>query len=92
MENNDINPVWNWEFIYEGKSTIDNLTVAVCDIRDLIFAFSIPDEQQRIEEINTILRCVERRNRLKTGSLQVRKVCGILDENTFLTATSKKCL
>ena len=82
----------NWEFVHDGLKDFAELKTSIADIRDLIFAFCLQDEQQRIDEVNTILRAIERKNRLQSGSLQVRKVPGTLPENTFSTATSKKCL
>lgn len=70
MENNEI------EFTHKGKST-DQLVASVADIRDLIQAFSIPDEGQRLEEINLILSHIEHKSRLQPETLKVVKPQGL---------------
>jgi hypothetical protein len=75
----------DWEFVHDGLKDFSELKTSVADIRDLIFAFCLPDEQQRMEEVNTILRAIERKNRLQSGSLQVRKVAVLTKKEKFDT-------
>ena len=60
-------------FIYnkENLTTQDQLLVSVADLRDVIQAFTIPDEAQRLQELQLILESVMRKNKLPSGSLGV---------------------
>ncbi|WP_374510440.1 hypothetical protein [Niveibacterium sp.] len=61
------------EFIYDKNTltTQDDLLVSVADLRDVIQAFTIPNEAQRLHEIQIILESIVRKNRLPRGSLGV---------------------
>ena len=61
-------------FIYnkENLTTQDQLLVSVADLRDVIQAFSIPDEAQRLQELQLILESIVRKNKLPTDSLSVK--------------------
>ena len=52
------------EFHYnkEAVTTQSELLVSVADLRDLIQAFTIPDEAQRLQEIQVVLASVVRKN------------------------------
>lgn len=61
------------EFIYD-KSTVttqDDLLISVADLRDVIQAFTISDEVQRLQELQLILESIVRKNKLPRGSLSV---------------------
>jgi len=47
------------------------LMVSVGDLRDLIQAFSIPDDGQRLEELQRIFALVMRKNLLRPGAVDV---------------------
>ena len=53
-------------------TTQSELLVSVADLRDVIQAFTIPDEAQRLQEIQVVLASVVRKNKLPTDSLSVK--------------------
>lgn len=61
------------KFFYDKNklTTQDELLVSVVDLRDVIQAFSIPNEGQRLQELQLILESVMRKNKLPSGSLGV---------------------
>ncbi len=61
------------EFHYnkEAVTTQSELLVSVADLRDLIQAFTIPDEAQRLQELQVVLASIMRKNKLPNGSLSV---------------------
>jgi len=61
------------KFFYDKNklTTQDDLLVSVADLRDVIQAFSIPNEGQRLQELQLILESVMRKNKLPSGSLGV---------------------
>ena len=60
-------------FIYnkENLTTQDQLLVSVADLRDVIQAFTISNEVQRLQELQLILESIVRKNKLPAGSLGV---------------------
>ncbi|MCK4161423.1 hypothetical protein HFK89_02940 [Ralstonia pseudosolanacearum] len=60
-------------FTYDKNSltTQDELIVSVADLRDVIQAFTISNEVQRLQELQLILKSILRKNRLPSGSLNV---------------------
>ena len=60
-------------FIYDKKTvtTQDELVVSVADLRDVIQAFIIENDAQKIQELKTILESIVRKNKLPRGSLGV---------------------
>jgi hypothetical protein len=63
----------NNKFVYD-KSTVttqDELLVSVADLRDVIQAFAIFNEVQRLQELQLILESIVRKNKLPRGSLGV---------------------
>lgn len=60
-------------FRYDKKtvSTQSDLQISVTDLRDVIQAFDIPDESQRLKELQVVLESIVRKNRLKAGTLSV---------------------
>ncbi len=52
-------------------NTQTELLVSVADLRDVIQAFTIPDEPQRLQELQVVLASIVRRNKLPNGSLSV---------------------
>ncbi|MDN4066189.1 MULTISPECIES: hypothetical protein [Ralstonia solanacearum species complex] len=52
-------------------TTQSDLQVSVADLRDLVQAFTIPNEAQRVQEIQLILESVVRKNGLQPGALGV---------------------
>lgn len=61
-------------FTYDRNSlnTQSELLVSVADLRDVIQAFTIPDEAQRLQELQVVLASIVRRNKLPSGSLKVK--------------------
>jgi hypothetical protein len=61
------------EFHYDKNTvtTQDELLVSVADLRDVIQAFTIPNEVQRLQELQLILESIVRKNKLPSGSLGV---------------------
>ena len=64
------------DFVFQyDKNTLNTqseLLVSVADLRDLVQAFTIPDEAQRLQEIQVVLASVVRKNKLPTDSLSVK--------------------
>ena len=61
------------EFNYDKSqlASIDELTVSVADLRDLVQAFSIGNDAQQIQELKVILESSVRKNRLLPGAVDV---------------------
>lgn len=61
------------EFFYDKKklTTQDDLLLSVADLRDVIQAFVISNEAQRLQELQLILESIVRKNKLPSGSLGV---------------------
>lgn len=61
------------EFHYDKNiiSTQSDLQVSVEDLRDVIQAFSIPDEAQRFKELKVVLESIVRKKGLKACALSV---------------------
>lgn len=61
------------EFIYDKNklTTQDELLVSVADLKDVIQAFTIPNEAQRLQELQMILESIVWKNKLSSGSLGV---------------------
>ena len=68
--------MWMSDFVFQyDKNTMttqSELLVSVADLRDLVQAFTIPDEAQRLQEIQVVLASVVRKNKLPTDSLSVK--------------------
>ena len=54
-----------------AATTQSELLVSVADLRDLVQAFTIPDEIQRLQELQVVLASIVRKNKLPNGSLVV---------------------
>ena len=61
------------DFYYDKSqlTSIDELTVSVADVRDLVQAFTIENDAQKIQELKIILESVVRKNRLLPGAVDV---------------------
>jgi hypothetical protein len=61
------------EFNYDKSqlTSIDELTVSVADLRDLVQAFTIENDAQKVQELKTILESIVRKNRLLPGAVDV---------------------
>ena len=61
------------EFNYDKSqlTSIDELTVSVADLRDLVQAFTIGNNAQKIQELKIILESIVRKNRLLPGAVDV---------------------
>ena len=61
------------KFTYEKKTltTQDDLLLSVADLRDVIQAFTISNEGQRLQELQLIIESIVRKNKLPSGSLGV---------------------
>ena len=64
------------DFVFHyDKSTLttqSELLVSLADLRDVIQAFTISDEAQRLQELQVVLASIARRNKLPTDSLTVK--------------------
>ena len=62
------------EFHYDKDTvtTQSELLVSVADLRDLVQAFIISDDAQRLQELQTVLASIVRKNKLPNGSLGVK--------------------
>ena len=61
------------EFNYDKSqlTSINELTVSVADLRDLVQAFTIGNDVQKIQELKIILESIVRKNRLLPGAVDV---------------------
>ena len=61
------------EFNYDKSqiNSINELTVSVADLRDLVQAFAIGNDAQKIQELKIILESIVRKNRLLPGAVDV---------------------
>ena len=64
------------DFVFQyDKNTLttqSELLVSVADLRDLVQAFIISDDAQRLQELQTVLASIVRKNKLPNGSLGVK--------------------
>lgn len=61
----------NFQYDKNTVSTQSDLQQSIADLRDVIQAFDIPDESQRLKELQVVLESIVRKNRLKAGALSV---------------------
>lgn len=61
----------NFTYDKGAATTQSELLVSVADLRDLVQAITIPDEAQRLQELQVVLASIVRKNKLPTGSLSV---------------------
>jgi hypothetical protein len=61
------------EFNYDKSqlTSINDLVVSVADLRDLVQAFTIENDAQKIQELKIILESIVRKNRLLPGAVGV---------------------
>ena len=61
------------EFNYDKSQliSINELTVSVADLRDIVQAFTIGNDAQKIQELKIILESIVRKNRLLPGAVCV---------------------
>ena len=61
------------EFNYDKSqlNSINELTVSVADLRDLVQAFTIGNDAQKIQELKIVLESIVRKNRLLPGAVGV---------------------
>ena len=61
------------EFNYDKSqlNSINELTVSVADLRDLVQALSIGNDAQQIQVLKIILESIVRKNRLLPGAVDV---------------------
>ena len=68
--------MWMSDFVFQyDKNTLttqSELLVSVADLRDLVQAFIISDDAQRLQELQTVLASIVRKNKLPNGSLGVK--------------------
>ena len=62
----------NFTYVKESVTTQTELLVSVADLRDLVQAFTIPDEAQRLQELEVVLASIVRKNKLPNGSLGMK--------------------
>ena len=67
--------MWMSDFVFQyDKNTLttqSELLVSLADLRDVIQAFTIQDEVQRLQELHVVLSSIVRKNKLPNGSLNV---------------------
>ena len=61
----------NFTYDKGAAATQSELLVSVADLRDLVQAITIPDEAQRLHELQVVLASIVRKNNLPTGCLSV---------------------
>ncbi|MDO8713761.1 MAG: hypothetical protein Q7K13_04695 [Polynucleobacter sp.] len=61
----------NFHYDKNILTTQSDLQVSVADLRDVIQAFTIPNDAQRLKELQVVLESIERKNGLKAGALSV---------------------
>ena len=61
----------NFTYDKGAAATQSELLVSVADLRDLVQAFTIANEAQRLQELQVVLASIVRKNKLPTGSLSV---------------------
>ena len=61
----------NFTYNKMAVHTQSELLVSVADLRDVIQAFTIPDEAQRLQELQVVLASIVRKNKLPSGALGV---------------------
>ena len=61
------------EFNYDKSqlTSINELTVSVADLRDIVQAFTIGNDTQKNQELKIILESIVRKNRLLPGAVDV---------------------
>lgn len=61
------------EFNYDKSqlTSANELTISVADLRDVVQAFSIENNAQKIQELKIILESIVRKNRLLPGAVGV---------------------
>ena len=61
------------EFNYDKSqlTSINELTVSVADLRDIVQAFTIGNDAQKILELKIVLESIVRKNRLLPGAVDV---------------------
>ena len=68
--------MWMSDFVFHyDKNTLttqSELLVSLADLRDVIQAFTIPDQAQRLQELQVVLASVVRKNKLPTDSLSAK--------------------
>lgn len=62
------------EFVYNkaAVTTQSEVLVSVADLRDLVQAFTLHDEAQRLQELQVVLASIARRNKLPNGCMTVK--------------------
>ena len=61
----------NFHYDKNILTTQSDLQVSVADLRDFIQSFTIPNDAQRLKELQVVLESIERKNGLKAGALSV---------------------
>ena len=61
----------NFTYDKGAATTQSELLVSMADLRDLVQAITIPDEAQRLQELQVVLESIVRKNKLLTGTLSV---------------------
>jgi hypothetical protein len=65
------------DFVFQyDKNTLttqSELLVSLADLRDVIQAFTIQDEVQRLQELHVVLSSIVRKNKLPNGAMKVEQ-------------------
>lgn len=65
------------DFVFQyDKNTMttqSELLVSLADLRDLVQAFTISDEAQRLHELQVVLASIVRKNKLPNGAMKVEQ-------------------
>lgn len=57
-----------FDYNHDTITTIDRIEISVADLRDLVNASTLSNENDKQKEIELILQCIERKNKLAEKS------------------------
>jgi len=60
-----------FEYNTEKINTMQDITISIADLRDLITARHLTDDLQAFNEYNLILSAILRKNRLEQGDIKI---------------------
>lgn len=62
-------------FLYDRNNinTQEDLKISLADLRDLVQAINLKNEEVRSKEIDNILQCISKKNKFKKGTFWVEK-------------------
>lgn len=62
-------------FLYDRNNINmqEDLKISLADLRDLVQAINLKNEEVRSKEIDNILQCISKKNKLKKGTFLIEK-------------------